>query len=146
MTHRRDGNASSKKSAAPLSVPRRVKPICFNKALNTCFNYLRGGQPSRRPNFVRPCWSHVGTIFRSWALLGRCWRLLLRLLSLLAGCSVSWCAPGAIFENFGHSEAGFGSPMALFFEVFTRTGACTARHALRAQNTIKTDGKRRSAI
>ena len=91
-------------------------------------------------------WGPVGTIFRSWALLGRCWRLLLRLLSLLAGFSASWCAPGSIFESFGRSEDGFGSPMALFFEVFTCTGACTARHARCAQNTIKTDAKRISAI
>ena len=71
---------------------------------------------------------------------------MLSLLSLLAGFSASWCAPGAIFECYGHSEDGFGRPMALVFEVFTCTGACTARHARCAPNTYKTDAKRISAI
>ncbi len=80
-------------------------------------------------NFVRSLGTHVGAIFRSWALLERFLHVLLRLLSLLAGFSASWCAPGSIFEGFGASEDGFGSPTALYFEVFAWTWACTARHA-----------------
>ena len=46
---------------------------------------------------LAPCWHFL----RSWALLGRILRLMLRLLLLLAGFCASWNAPGSILEGFG---------------------------------------------
>ena len=46
---------------------------------------------------LAPCWHFL----RSWALLGRVVRFLLRLLLLLAGFCASWNAPGSILEGFG---------------------------------------------
>ena len=46
---------------------------------------------------LAPCWHFL----RSWALLGRILRLMLRLLSLLAGFGASWGAPGSNLEGFG---------------------------------------------
>ena len=68
--------------------------------------------------FVRPLEDDVGAIFRSWALLERFFRVLLRLLWLLAGFSASWCAPGSIFEGFGALRGWFWKPHGLVFRGF----------------------------
>ena len=100
------------------------------QALNTCINDLRGGPAvpptPPPPKFVRPLASHVGTIFRSWALLGRILRLLLRLLLRLAGFCASWSAPGSILDHFWFDFAGFWPPKTMIFEVFSRRAAATA--------------------
>ena len=44
---------------------------------------------------------YVGTIFRSWALLGRILHFLLRLLLLLVVLNAFWVVPGSIFEGPG---------------------------------------------
>ena len=61
---------------------------------------------------------HVGTIFRSWALLGRILQLLLRLLSLLAGFGGPRDAPGSILEGPGRVRGRFGRPYGLIFRCF----------------------------
>ena len=76
--------------------------------------------------FSWPCWDHVGTIFRSWALLGRILRLLLRLLLRLAGFCASWSAPGSILDRFWLDFGGFWPPKTMIFEVFSRRAAATA--------------------
>ena len=65
-----------------------------------------------------PTWGHVGTIFRSWVLLGRILCLLQRLLSLLAGFGASWDAPGSILEGSGCFRGGFWSLRAPVFRGF----------------------------
>ncbi len=61
---------------------------------------------SQHRKFVRPLDDHVGAIFRSWARFGRILRLLLRLLSLLAGFCASWDAPGSILEGISWTLLG----------------------------------------
>ena len=61
-------------------------------------------------NILYPLGGHVGSIFRSWALLGRILRLLLRLFSLLAGFCASWGAPASILEGSGTLWGGFWRP------------------------------------
>ena len=61
---------------------------------------------------------HVGTIFRSWALLGRILHLLVRLLSLLAGFGGPRDAPGSILEGPGRVRGRFWRPEGLVFRCF----------------------------
>ena len=67
---------------------------------------------------------HVGTIFRSWALLGRILRLLLRLLLRLAGFCASWSAPGSILEGPGLDFRGFWELQDHFFRSSFAGFAC----------------------
>ena len=67
---------------------------------------------------LSPCWHHVGTIFRSWALLGRMLHVLLRFFSFLVGFCASWGALGSILEGFGTLWGGFWSSQSIFFEGF----------------------------
>ena len=53
--------------------------------------------------------SHVGTIFRSWALLDRILRVLLRLFSLLAGFCAFLGSPGSILDGPGSILEGSGT-------------------------------------
>ena len=46
-----------------------------------------------------------GTIFHSWALLGRILHYLLRLLLLLVVLNASWTTPGSILEGLGRFRA-----------------------------------------
>ena len=97
---------------------------------NTCRNYLRGAQPSHRPKIPRPSWSHVGATFRSWALLGRVVRFLLRLLSLLAAFCASWSTPGLILEGSRRVRGGFWSVRAPSFRGFCARARLQCPHAL----------------
>ena len=84
-------------------------------ALNTA---LRGGPRTKIPNFRKLLGAMLALFFaleRSWALLGRSWRFLLRLLSLLAGFFASWNAPGSILEGFGEVQAWFSRLQGLIF-------------------------------
>ena len=79
------------------------------------------------PYLPSPCWSHLGTIFRSWALLRRILCFLLRLLSFLAGFYASWGALARFWRVLKGSGDGFGGPKALFCEVFLPAHACNAK-------------------
>ena len=55
---------------------------------------------SRRAPWA-PLRSLVGTIFRTWALLGGILHILLRFGSPLGDFCASWTAPGSILKRFG---------------------------------------------
>ena len=61
---------------------------------------------------------HVGAIFRSRVLLGRIFRLMLRLLWLLAGFCASLSVPGSILAGSGRVRGGFWRPQGLIFGGF----------------------------
>ena len=75
------------------------------------------GRPSRIPSRKNTFCSwglklaHVGSFFAFF-------RVLLRLLSLLARFSASWGAPGLILEGSGGSGESFGASGRVFFDVF----------------------------
>ena len=121
------GMAEPLKSAAPLSVPRRVKAMCFNKAVNTCCNYLRGGQPSHRLQYslalLEPCWGYFSLLGASWGNFLH----LLRLMSLLVGFLASWAAPELILEGPGRARGGFWSLKTSICQCF-----CACTHLARA--------------
>ena len=71
-----------------------------------------------------PLRSLVGTIFRTWALLGGILHLLLRFGSLLGDFSASWTAPGSILKCFGSVWEVRGLYFSRFFKGFGWTRAC----------------------
>ena len=108
------------KSAAPLSVPRRVKTICFIHSSKCCFNMLSGeASAGQKHPVLAMCWRYVGAIFRSWALAER----------ILRSCRVRsrfWSVflhLGALHGRFwrgqGRFGEGFGGSNGLFFNVFS---------------------------
>ena len=66
------------------------------------------------------CW----LTFRSWARLGRFFRVFVAFCCRLAAFGASWRAPGSIFEGLGALQGGFAAYMALFFEVLCCMRAC----------------------
>ena len=120
------GMAEPLKSAAPLSVPRRVRSICFNKALNTCCNYLRGAPrtpPTQRE--LGPVGAMLALFFDLGAFLGE--------FSALAAFDVTpgWflCVLGrscSILEGSERVRRGFWMPQGLIFRRF-----CPRTHAMR---------------
>ena len=66
------------------------------------------------------CW----LTFRSWARLGRFFRVWLSSVAACGSFGASWRAPGSIFEGPGALHGGFAAHMALFFEVFCCMRAC----------------------
>ena len=85
---------------------------------------LRGGA-RRVPNskildFPEPLGGHVGTIFRSWALLGRLLRVLLCFLSLLGGSYAFFDPRNSILEGLGTIQGRFWSVKTWIFR-----GCCT---------------------
>ena len=105
------------------------------QALNTCTYYLRGDPAvPPTPKFSWPSWDHVGTIFRSWGLLG----------AFGASCCV-FCRSGLVFVDLGPllgrfwkvsggSGKGFGGPRASFFEFFLRVRASNAKKLVMCKN------------
>ena len=99
--------------AEPLNPPHRCRcpgvldQYALITALNTCFNYLRGG-PAISPTLSSlVLWGLIWLVFRSWALLGCILRVLLRLLSLLLVFFGFWSALGSILEPPGLNFHGF---------------------------------------
>ena len=98
------GMAELFKSAAPLSVPRRVKPICFIYCIKCCYNMLKGG-PAIPPTLklVRP----VGAMLALYSLLGASWASSAFLAAFFLAC---WCflrlvgRSGIDFEGRGGSK------------------------------------------
>ena len=87
-----------------------------------------------RPKLCWLCWNHVGTIFRSWGLLG----------AFGASCCV-FCRSGLVFVDLGPllgrfwkvsggSGKGFGNPRASFFEFFLRVHASNAKQFVMCKN------------
>ena len=125
------GRPRPPKSAAPLSVPRRVKTICFNKDVNTCCNMLYRGGPAR-PKDQRSSQtaSHVGPMLAPFFALGRF------LGAFCASCCVCcrfWLVfmrLGALLLDFGKFRKGPGrvleAPKPYFARLF-----CPRTHAMR---------------
>ena len=75
-------------------------------------------------NPFAPLRSLVGTIFRTWALLGGILHLLLRFGSPLGDFCASWTAPGSILKCFGSVREAPGLYFSRFFKGFGWTWAC----------------------
>ena len=111
------------KSAAPLSVPRRVKPSAhalISLLKNVCFNIpLGGASRATELKFVRPCKTPIFTLARLLGHLGCILCFLLRFLSLLAGFGASWGAPDSILEGSGKLRGGFLTSQGPMFRGFS---------------------------
>ena len=76
------------------------------------------------------CW----LIFRSWALLGRILRFVLRFLSLLVVFFTFWTVLGSILEGLEGVGEGFEGSKRLFFDVFLCARACNAKKLRMCKN------------
>ena len=81
------------------------------------------GDSSGRTPFA-PLRSLVGTIFRTWALLGGILHLLLRFGSPLGDFCASWTAPASILKCFGSVREAPGLYFSRFFKGVGWTWVC----------------------
>ena len=99
------------KSAAPLSVPRRVRSICFIYSFKYCFYYLQGdpaGPPTQTSlGHVEPLLAMLAPFFALERFLG----------SLCASCCVG-CRAWPIFVRLGALQARFWKGSGLVLEGF----------------------------
>ena len=116
------GEAQTLKSAAPLSVPRRVRPICFNIQDLIDLSTYRGGPGNPHTPIFVFFGPFFGTMLASFFALGR----------FLGAFGASRCVfwnSGPVFVGLrpllgrfwrvsGKSGKGFGSPRASFFEFY----------------------------
>ena len=121
------------KSAAPLSAPRRVKPICFNILDLRDLNTLGEGRGTKNRNFPWACWRHVGSIFRSWALLGRILRFSVAFSSLLGVFFASCTSRNSILEGLEAPKPWFGRPKCHVFFRFSTQAQPKALNATKPQ-------------
>ena len=116
-----------------VAVPRRVKPMCFNKDVNTCCNMLYRGGPARPKDQRSQNLSfHVGPMLAPFFALGRF------LGAFCASCCVCcrfWLVfmrLGALLLDFGKFRKGPGRVLeapGLYFLMFF----CPRTHAMRKQ-------------
>ena len=138
--------AERRKSSACSACPGVFKQYALYTALNTCFKCFRGGPACHRPALWKTLLALFSLCWHYFSLLGASEPHFARLAAFVVALGRFWCGLGRLGLDFGGSGDGFGGPKALFFDVFSCTRACNAKHARCARNTIKTDTKRMSAI
>ena len=114
--------AECRKSAAPLSVPRRVKPICFNYSINafiTCFK----GRPARPAD--KGIWRYVGAMLALVVALGRFLAAFYVLAAFVFGSGRFFCILERSTVDFGGLKDAPGRAPTAYFSKFFHASACS---------------------
>ena len=106
------------KSAAPLSVPRRVRPMCFIYSIKYFALTTRGVRGTLTSQFscflarfLGPCWLYFSLLGASWAYLVLFWQSLLRCCSSRS----NFWRLGTLRDRFWKVPEAFWSSQRPFF-------------------------------